>query len=290
MAPSSRLCLICGLVADSDESRREHIEREHPGARVAWRNKRPWVIRADGREERIGASALKRMRRAAATAGGSATRTPRPVAPAPAPMVERPLPDAEPGTPPYFVQAIPPHFAASGAPVGPSVISEGDTSGPPVAPSFGVPADGPTGAPEPVAPGPSRESVRLALTADMIADLVRNLSITLSEWDGAGEAGHLSRIEAGQIGILLHEPAIDAVLRYFGGNVNRFRLAMVVGIIALGKGRVHYLAIRRKRAAQLAAAETVATAEAVAASAPEPVADGDPFAALAARQHVGIVA
>ncbi len=236
MAPASRLCLICGDVLGSDIERREHMDREHAGARVAWRDKRPWIIAADGSETRIGAAAIKRMRANAREAGGTTTRSVRTAKhprdartghylrttpePEPPPMVERPL--ADPDAPPYFEQVTPPHFAATGEP-----------------------AETPT--PDPGAV--SRETVRLALDQPTLAEMIRNLSIVISDWDGAGEQGHLSRIEAGQIAMILHEPAVDAVMRYFGGNVNRFRLALAAGIILLGKGRVHLRAIQRSREA-----------------------------------------
>ncbi len=91
----------------------------------------------------------------------------------------------------------------------------------------------------------------------MLAEIIRNLSVVVSEWDGAGEAGVFSRIEAGQLAQLLHEPTLDLVDRYFAGNANRFRLGIAAVIILLGKGRVHAKAIRLRAAERRAGVEAV---------------------------------
>lgn len=293
MANSSRLCLICGQVFGSDAERRDHIEREHPGQRVEWRDKRPYVVTEGGTATRIGSAALRRMRgNARKVTGGTAAAKGRAVlhraaprqAPTPAPeptvMVETPLPD-DPDAPAYFTQAQPFHLLQGGA-----------TLPPPDAP-----ADGPT----PTVPDPSalasREAIRLVLDQGTLAGMIRNLSVVISEWDGAGERGHLSAIEAGQLAMLLHDPAISIVQRYFGGNVDRFKLALALGILLLGKGRIHLTAVsdrlRERRAAssgELApeAASYAATqpdqpvAVPVAPAEPEPL---DPVAELARRQR-----
>ena len=283
MANGSRLCLICGTVLGSDAERREHIDHDHAGTRVEWRDKRPWVVTGD-QATPIGPSALKRMRGNArkVTGGKSAVRgrtvLRRPDAPRPEPvpeptavMVETPLPD-DPDAPPYFAQVQLPHFAIGGAPVGPT------------------PTDGSAPSPEPIV---SRETIRLALDQPTLAAMIRNLSIVISDWDGAGVQGNLSAIEAGQLAMLLHEPAITAVQRYFGGNVDRFRLALAAGILLLGKGRVHIRAIaaRRRGAEANAGAEDMAAAYAAtvpAAAVEVPIAepaDPDPLAELARRQR-----
>jgi len=283
MAASSRLCLICGQVYSSDDERREHMAEAHPGQRVAWHGKRPWIVDADGTETIIGASALKRMRGTARKVSGG-TPTPRTrlahvsrrAAPAPEPpMVETPTGD--PDAPPYFVQAQPPHFDAGGAHVGPT----------PTGPAGEAVPEAPTAA-------VSRETLRLALDQPTLAEMIRNLSMVLSDWDGAGEAGHLSRIEAGQLAMLLHDPTLDLVQRYFGGNINRFRLALAAVVLLLGKGRVHARAIAAKRAAaEAASAAQTADDAAYAATVPAPVVEvdapepgsGDPLAELARRQR-----
>lgn len=301
MANSSRLCLICGQVFDSDQVRRDHIEREHPGQRVEWREKRPFVVGPDGTATRIGPSALKRMRRSAraVTGGTAATRgravvrrsAPAPAAaPEPVVMVQTPTPD-DPDAPAYFTQATPLHVITGGAMLG------GEPAGVSDAASAGTPA----GSPSPAAIA-SRESIRLALDQPTLAAMIRQLSVVLSEWDGAGERGHLSAIEAGQLAMLLHEPAISAVQRWFGGDVDRFRLALALGILLLGKGRIHLSAINRRiaerRAEQAGEPEPPEPIEAarMAAAIPAdpvpatpapavPAMPLDPIEALAARQE-----
>ena len=290
MGNTSRLCLLCGQVFSSDAERKAHIESAHPGQRVEWREKRPFVVTADGTATRIGPSALKRMRRdaRAVTGGQAATRgravvrrapAARKAAPEPVAvpvMVETPLPD-DPDAPPYFEQVQPFHVLTGGAtmPPGETVAHEDLTH------SAGTPS------PSAIA---SREAIRLALTEPTLAAMIRQLSVVISEWDGAGERGHLSAIESAQLAMLLHEPAITAVQRYFGGDVDRFRLALALGILLLGKGRIHLNAVRARvseqqarqveapaiDAAQAAITPDVETAE------PEPT---DPIAALAARQR-----
>lgn len=153
-----------------------------------------------------------------------------PVGDDPPPAVERPLPD-DPEAPPWFVQDVPPHLTAAGEPV--------DDDDPAIAGRV------------------SRERLRVELDQPLLAEIIRNLSVVLSDWDGAGEAGQFSRIEAGQLAMLLHEPTLDLVDRYFGGNVNRFRLGIAAVIILLGKGRVHAKAIRARAAERRAAGEAV---------------------------------
>jgi len=286
MATTSRLCLICGQVFGSDAERTAHIAAEHPGERIAWHDKRPWHVTADGIETRIGAAALKRMRATARKVTGPVVHrsrlgvTTRPAAvdptpaasPAPA-MVETPTDD--PDAPPYFAQDVPPMFAAGGSSVGPVPTIDGS---PAIIP--------------PVTPAPiTREAIKLALDQPMLAEMIRNLSVVISDWDGAGEAGQFSRIEAGQLAMLLHDPTIDAVQRFFGGNVNRFRLALAAGIILLGKGRIHARAIQSRRLASVAADTPDDTSAAWTATVPDapvavaPVVYDDPVAELAARQR-----
>lgn len=245
MATSSPLCLICGQVFSGTVERTRHQAAEHPGQRVAWHAKLPYIVGADGTETKIRPSAVKRMRLAARAAAGLESpgrarpakperkgpaqgATPKPAGPdqePPAPSVQVPLPDS-PEAPPYFVQEQPPHFSF-GAPVGPAPT-------------------GPTG--EPLAPtGPGRAQLRLELNQGLLAEMIRNLSIVASDWDGAGPAGHFSHTEAAQLAMLLHEPTLDLVDRYFAGNVNRFRLGMAAVVIFLGKGRIHFRAIQARR-------------------------------------------
>ena len=277
MANTSRLCLICGMVAGSDAERRDHMDAEHAGQRVAWHDRVPYVVAPDGTETKIGPAALKRMRRhartvtggRAATRGRAVVRKPEPT-PAPV-MVERPLPD-DPDAPPYFEQVQPYHVTASE-----TMAPEGPTA--PTVESMGSAV--------------SRETIKLALDQQTLASMIRQLSVVLSEWDGAGDRGHLSAIESAQLAMLIHEPAISAVQRYFGGNVDRFKLALALGILLLGKGRVHLTAIAAKRRTHEQAAEDagedaayLATQPAMVTEVPLPeAAQPDPLAELAARQR-----
>jgi hypothetical protein len=95
---------------------------------------------------------------------------------------------------------------------------------------------------------PSREALRTALTVEVLADILRHASVAISELDGAGTAGEFSRTEAAQIAWLVYEPTLGVIERYFGGNVDRFKLFLAVTIIVLAKGRIHARAIGRKLA------------------------------------------
>ena len=294
MGNTSRLCLLCGQVFSSDAERKAHIESAHPGQRVEWRDKRPFVVTGDGTATRIGPSALKRMRRdaRAVTGGQAATRgravvrrapAARKAAPEPVAvpvMVETPLPD-DPDAPPYFEQVQPFHVLTGGATMPPA--------GEPIA--SGLPGDDMSHTPSPAAIA-SREAIRLALTEPTLASMIRQLSVVISEWDGAGERGHLSAIESAQLAMLLHEPAITAVQRYFGGDVDRFRLALALGILLLGKGRIHLNAVRARVAErQVRAIEEPAIDAAQAAITPNTETEAeptDPIAALAARQRAAV--
>jgi len=86
--------------------------------------------------------------------------------------------------------------------------------------------------------------VRDSLDEATLAGLVHGLSVALSEADGAGEAGHLSKIQCAQVAHLLYDPTIEFVVNRFGGDVNRFKAGMAVLLILIGKGAVHGRAIR----------------------------------------------
>lgn len=289
MAKSSRLCLICGQVFTSDAERRSHIESDHPGQHVEWRDRVPFIVEGTT-ETRIGPSALKRMRRNArsVTGGHAAVRgravvrspaavtTPEPVAP----MVETPLPD-DPDAPPYFTQVQPPHITALGETIPPAETQPTTAS-----------ADDATAAAVAASAAISRDAIKLVLDQQTLAGMIRNLSVVISDWDGAGPAGHLSAIEAGQLAMLVQDPAVTVVQRYFGGNVDRFKLALALGILILGKGRVHARAIAAKRAKPVgpdALPESdpayLATQPDTPTEVPAPSGAPDPIADLAARQR-----
>lgn len=88
--------------------------------------------------------------------------------------------------------------------------------------------------------------VRDALPISTLADLVHAVSVAVSEADGAGEAGHLSKIQSVQVASLLHEPTVQFVIDRFGGDVNRFKAGLAVLLILIGKGGVHYRAVRAR--------------------------------------------
>lgn len=98
------------------------------------------------------------------------------------------------------------------------------------------------------------ESIRDALPLAMLADLLRSLSVAISEADGAGPAGYLSEIQATQVASLLYDATIDLVVQRFNGNVTRFKAGMAVVIIVIAKGRVHGAAIRDRLAERRQAA------------------------------------
>jgi hypothetical protein len=88
--------------------------------------------------------------------------------------------------------------------------------------------------------------VRDALPISTLADLVHAISVAVSEADGAGEAGYLSKIQSVQVASLLHEPTVQFVIERFGGDVNRFKAGLAVILILIGKGGVHARAIRAR--------------------------------------------
>lgn len=145
----------------------------------------------------------------------------------------------------------------------------------------------------------SRQAIADALSEQVLADMLRKLSATLSDWDGAGEAGTLSMIESMQLASLFYDSTLGIIERYFRGNVDRFKLTLGLAILLLGKGRIHLRAIARRRAEATtpsrANAEAEGYAEAAAADEPtevdtpgeyaEPEGTPDLIASIAARQR-----
>lgn len=111
----------------------------------------------------------------------------------------------------------------------------------------------------------TREAVAQALTAEVLADLIVSLSRALSEIDGAGEAGTLSRVQAAQIAVLLHDATVDLVIDRFKGDVTRFKAAMAILLIVLAKGAVHARAIRDRITERTARRQAAATLDAMTA-------------------------
>jgi hypothetical protein len=136
------------------------------------------------------------------------------------------------------------------------------------------PATEPEPAPEP-ARGPSRptvnaptihitpearaqsvsDAVREAMPLPLLSDLIRTLSIAVSEADGAGEPGYLSPIQSTQVAVLLYDSTVDLVVTRFKGDVSRFKAGLAVVVILAAKGRVHGSAIRARIRERQAARE-----------------------------------
>lgn len=265
MARPTRLCHVCGRTFAGPTERTAHFDAEHAGYRVAWRG-------TNGREAWIVApdGTETQITKSRLKAMRAAANRPEPPSPPPEPTDDDPAPEPvarirEPARTPR-----PPRVAQA-----------------------------------PVAMVPTRTSLTDAFPQQALADIIRQISVSISEMDGAGPAGYLSAIESAQIASLLYDSTLDAILRYFGGKVDRFKVAMAVLIILLAKGRVHAEAITRKsreRRASIAEAEAAAYTEWAAQDAapdlpeyvpaPAPPSNGshpaeptDPIAALAARQR-----
>ncbi len=180
----------------------------------------------------------------------------------------------------------------------------------PADPAAPVPA--PAGDPEPTAPEPapariapqtrrgrmvddapivSRAALADAFTPEMLADLLRDLSATISEWDGAGAAGTFSAIEARQLANLLHDQTVRVVAERFRGDIGRFKAAIAVLVIFAGKGRVHLRAIRARQAGGPVVIDAAPAAPAAEPAAePAPTVKTAPWAAVASPQAATPVA
>ena len=171
---------------------------------------------------------------------------------------------------------------------GPAPVTEGEhptpepDAGPPAeprTPKVGHPSERP--ASDPVNRSISTQSVRDALSEQMLAKLIRDLSRAISEWDGAGERGVFSAIESAEIAGLLYDQTIDLVVRRFAGDVNRFKAAIAMLIILAGKGRIHAAAIAERNRRSRAGLPPVAVlpVQPEGAPEPEPVSEPEPTAA-----------
>lgn len=131
------------------------------------------------------------------------------------------------------------------------------------------------------------EAIRDALPISTLADIVRSLSVAISEADGAGEAGYLSPIQAAQVAALLHDSTIDLVVHRFGGDVNRFKAGLAAIIIVVAKGGVHVRAVAGRveatRQARLAAGRAAAERPYQPPEGPAPT--DDPIASAMALQR-----
>lgn len=269
--PSSRLCYVCGRTFPDLAARLAHLAADHPGYRIAWKGRDPLVVDPEGGERLVTKAEAARMRRA-----GKATATPKPptvrtrkaartiesLAPAATiPDDDAPAPDDGPMTPagrrPFVSQPtvrITPEYRRENM----------------------------------------RDTVAEAFTLDMLATILRDLSIVVSEADGAGEEGHLSKIQAVQLANLLYDVTVDVIVSRFAGNVGRFKMALAAVLILASKGRIHARAIgakmtraRAERDATRQVAEAIARTEQPYAIPTDPRLDDltDPIAILAARQR-----
>lgn len=107
------------------------------------------------------------------------------------------------------------------------------------------------------------DAVRDALPISTLADMLQALSRSISEMDGAGEAGVLSPIQSVQVASLLYDATVDLVVDRFGGDVTRFKAGLAVLIVLIAKGRVHAVAISARISERRAIAKGKATAQAV---------------------------
>lgn len=216
------VCWICGTGLPDPVTRRAHYAAEHPGFRVTWRNRDPLVISPDGTERVIGRTEGARMKRHAdAIARGAkpgATGRPRV-------KIESFGPPAEPG-PTGLGGTEPPVATPPGSASGPTRVNQAPVHPTVAAVQISV-----------------KDAVRDAFDVKMLADLVRDFSVTLSDADGAGEAGHLSATQSTMIARLMYDSTVDFVVDRFGGNVGRFKMALAVMVVVLSKGSVHARAI-----------------------------------------------
>jgi hypothetical protein len=240
------------------------MSADHAGYRIEWVGRDPVVVDPEGSKRPIGKAEQARMRRARIRAEAIVT----------APKVGRVRRTIESIT----GEAPEPIPTAEPTPGGrPSVVQ----------PSIRV-------TPE-YRRESMRETVAEAFTLDMLATILRDLSIGISEADGAGEEGYLSRIQAVQLANLLYDVTVDVIVRRFEGNVGRFKMALAAILILVTKGRVHARAIAGKVERRNAESGGKRTAERIIAEAEADriiaeIEGDDPIAILAARQRATIAA
>lgn len=276
--PTFRVCHVCGTAYPDVASRSAHVAADHPGYRIEWEGRDPVVIDPEGNRRKLGKAEQARMRRAAT----AKPKTPRAATPR---TIESLSPPAD-GTAP----TVPADDLESGTPAGqaePTPRRKRATVEQPyvrITPEYRA-AD-------------MRATVAEAFTLDMLATILRDLSIALSEADGAGEDGYLSRIQAVQLANLLYDVTVDVIVNRFSGNVGRFKMALAAVLILASKGRIHGRAIggrltraRAERGAARHVAETIAAQEVPTEPPADPYvldAAGDPIAALRVRQAADV--
>lgn len=133
------------------------------------------------------------------------------------------------------------------------------------------------------------DAVRDAMPISTVADLLIAMSRSLSDLDGAGEAGVLSQIQATQVASLLYDATVDLVVTRFAGDVTKFKAGLAIILILVSKGTVHARAIGRKieERRQITRATAQAAALGVNVEGDEP---SDPFEAAKRREAAMIAA
>jgi hypothetical protein len=227
-----KVCYVCGAAVPDRDARIAHMAGVHPGTRVTWRGYVPVVIEPGGAERIVDKAAVKRMHRAAAAVAAG-----------------RPVGKRGPGRKVRIED-----FGGGPSPAAGAILGGPEsTSGPGV---DGPPPSAPGGPTRIVQPpvhptltavqGSVRDAVRDGLDVQMLATIIRDFSVNLSEADGAGEAGHLSLTQSMTIAKLAYDSVVDVIVDRFGGNVGRFKMALAVLVLLLSKGSVHARAIGAK--------------------------------------------
>lgn len=230
-----KICYLCTQEFASAELRKAHYATAHPGYKVGW-VKSPeakgfgvlTVTAPDGTTRAIPSTEMLRIKRQ-----NEAKRSG--------------IPLRGPGRPPVRVES----FGPPAEPAAPSAPNPGESDAPAGS------ASGPTRINQPpirptvsAVQGNVRESIRDSLDLTMLADLIRDFSVTLSEADGAGEAGKFSASQSMMLAKLMYDSTVDLIVDRFGGNVGRFKMGLAALVILLTKGSVHARAIGAKVNAQ----------------------------------------
>lgn len=269
--PTTRICYVCGATFPDVVARLAHLAAEHPGYRIEWEGRNPAVVDPEGVRRVLSKAEQARMRRAGNR------------------------PPAKPAKPARTIESLTPPADDADATPSPSVE---DGAVPPAGRRKRSTVEQPYVRITPeYRAADMRATVSEAFTLDMLATILRDMSIAISEADGAGEEGYLSRIQAVQLANLLYDVTLDLIADRFKGNVGRFKMALAAILILASKGRVHARAIgarltraRAERGAARHVAETVAAQEAPAVPVDPYVLDaaGDPIGALRVRQAADV--
>ncbi len=257
------LCPICLARWPDAKARTAHLRADHPGYSMRWAGRVATITSPDGTARTLTMRDFRTLRERA-RAGDPATADDH-----------ARLGDAGPTAPNANVAP-----AASGPIIDPEPAPTRITA----QTRRGRVADD--------APIVSRAALADAFTPEMLADMLRDLSAVISEWDGAGAAGTFSAIEARQLANLLHDQMVRTVAERFRGDIGRFKAAIAVLVIFAGKGRLHLRAIRARQAGAPVVVDAASAEPAEPTTEPEP-APGPrpaPWAAVASPQAATPVA